>query len=118
MIEVRITAKGGDLELARIKIENVGGDSEHGNYSVEFAVNRALGAVGLHRRSFDNFPRQKYNALALLRQALMTLDEKELELEDGVGSADLAREVRGALPPLSGEEARSVHRHRSPFRRR
>lgn len=113
MIEVTITAKGGNLELARIRIENVGGNEEFGNYSVHFAVNRAMTAVGLHQRGFDNFPRTRYNVLALLRQALNTLDEKELELEDGVGSADMEREQTVKLPELGGaiDEGSSSRKH-------
>lgn len=100
MIEVKLTSRDGKLELGRIRIENqeVHEDGT-ADYSVQFAVDR-VGAVGLHQRSIRHFPRDKYNVLALLRQALETLDPKELKLEPGTTSSDMAREKRGALPPF------------------
>jgi len=82
MIEVIIRHQGTEVELGRIEIENVSDDgaAEFGNYSVRFGVER-IGSVGVHQRGILNFPRTKYNVLALLLQALNTLDPPELELD-------------------------------------
>lgn len=82
MIEVIIRHKGSKAELGRIEIENVGGTEDEGDYSVRFGVER-IKAVGIHRRGFLSFPRKKYNVMALLLQALNTLEPDELELESG-----------------------------------
>lgn len=102
MIEVVITKRvpGEEPEeLAYIKIINVSdyeaknADMNLGDYTAQFATERC-GAVGLHRRIVRGFPRTKYNALALVRQALATLQPYELELESDVGPSDLARRQR------------------------
>ena len=81
MIEVIIRHKGADVELGRIEIENVSDSAgEMGHYSVRFAVER-IGRVGLHQRGILDFPRTKYNVLALLLQALNTLVPEDLELD-------------------------------------
>ena len=117
MIEVEITSNGGKLELGRIRIERVETHEDGtADYSVQFAADR-FGSVALHQRVVYGFPREKYNALALVLQALNTLQPEELELEEASAS-DLAREKRGTLPALPGQEAGSVHHHRSPFWRR
>lgn len=82
MIEVIIRHKGSKAELGRIEIENVGGTEDEGDYSIRFGVER-IAAVGVHRRGIFAFPRRKYNVLALLRQALSTLELDELELDSG-----------------------------------
>ena len=95
MIEVIIRHKGSKTELGRIEIENTElGDTELGTYAVRFAVDR-IAEVGLHNRAIHNFPRLKFNVLALLRQALATLEEEELKLPDETSASDLARQVRG-----------------------
>ena len=79
MIEVIIRIKGGK-ELGKITIENlVGEDTEYAEYSVRFGVDKAMG-VGLHQRGIWGFPRRQYNVLALLLQALNTLEPEELKL--------------------------------------
>lgn len=102
MIEVIIRNPATDTELARITIKNIEGETgDLASYSVKFAVERGT-AVGLHQRAIDNFPRKKYNVLALLRQALATLEPKELELErdfdpddhEETGPSNLARRLR------------------------
>lgn len=112
MIVVRIfrAQDGPDEEqLAEIWIRKTSGNQEHGNYSVKYAVERGM-AVGVHQRGIDEFPRKRYNVLALLLQALNTLSPKELELEDDFDpdeapvSTDLARRFRGALRSLQGGE--------------
>jgi len=81
VIEVLILHKETGTQLGRINIENVSGvDDEHGDYSVKFGVER-IASVGIHRRSVLNFPRKQYNVLALLRQALNTLEPYELKLD-------------------------------------
>lgn len=80
MIEVSI--KSGDYEVALIRITNLEDslDPELGNYSIEFGVDTIAG-FAVYQRSIEAFPRKKFNALALVRQALMTLEEKELSLD-------------------------------------
>jgi hypothetical protein len=84
MIEVIIRDKGSEIELGRIEIENISAGLDHANYSVRFAVERVKG-VGIHQRGILNFPRKKYNVLALLLQALNTLDPSDLELDGNIG---------------------------------
>jgi hypothetical protein len=100
VIEVHITTKGGKQELGKIEIENVATYPDGtGDYSVRFAVDR-VHAVGIHQRLLGNFPRLEYNVLALILQALNTLEPEELKLEDGVDSSDLARRQRRSLPKV------------------
>lgn len=80
MIEVLIRHKESGAELGRIDIENIHAEGEFGNYSVRFGVEK-IGSVGVHQRGIINFPRTKYNVLALLLQALKSLDPPELELQ-------------------------------------
>ena len=82
MIEVVIRHKESGAELGRITIENLtdDGNADVADYSVQFGVEK-IGSVGLHRRGVLAFPRKQYNVLALLRQALATLEPAELELE-------------------------------------
>ena len=100
MIEVTITKNG--EPLAHIQIVNSNNDLELADYNIKYAVERGS-AVGTHVRNIHNFPRKKYNVLALLRQALMTLDQKELLLErdfdpdEAPVSSNLARRLRRAL---------------------
>jgi hypothetical protein len=97
MIEVTATMRGGKHELARITIENLldSPDPALGNYSVRFAVDTAEG-YALYQRTVHNFPRKQLNALALIRLALESLDEKELSLDadpDASDSPNLARRL-------------------------
>jgi hypothetical protein len=102
-IEVVIRHKGSEVELARIEIENVGvspyveGDTVHstGDYSIRFGVHKGEG-TGLHQRGIYGFPRTKFNVLALLLQALNTLEPSELEF---VGEWDTRPPVQ-SLPPI------------------
>ncbi len=88
MIKVSIQTLDG-REIALIKIEKLTeGDSEFADYSVRFSVARDDG-IGLHQRAIRNFPRKKANVLALFRQALATLDERELEIAEAAFSTDL-----------------------------
>lgn len=105
-IEVIIRHKGSEVELAHIEIENVGGSweptgepdtlREVGDYSVRFGVHKGEG-LGLHQRGITNFPRTKYNVLALLLQALNTLEPRELEF---VGEWDTRPPLK-SLPPIN-----------------
>lgn len=114
MIEV-IILKNGE-PLGHIEIKNLDGETGAplADYSVKFAVERGS-AVGLHARHVDLFPRRQYNVLALVRQALMTLEPKELKLEEGFDvdeatvSTDLARRLRGALREIQAG-VRRLHR--------
>lgn len=80
MIEVLITHRESGAELGRIHIENVSEDGEFGDYSIQFGVEK-IASIGLHQRAIMNFPRKRYNVLALLRQALETLEPRDLELD-------------------------------------
>jgi hypothetical protein len=78
-IEVVIRHKGTEVELAHIEIENLSyQNAETADYSVRFGVHKGEG-TGLHQRGIYAFPRRKYNVLALLLQALNTLEPTELE---------------------------------------
>lgn len=81
MIEVVIRHKGSNTELGRIEIENVSNRGYEADYSVRYMVERVKG-IGIHQRPMMSFPRAQYNVLALLLQALNTLSEDELRLDD------------------------------------
>ena len=107
MIEVTISDEGG--ELGKITLEKIADHPDgSADYSARFAVDR-VGAVGIHQRHLDNFPRLEYNALALLLQALNTLTEQELRLEDGISPPDMARQERGALSEIQAREGKLHH---------
>lgn len=92
MIEVTIRKTDSDHNpvLARITIENLTqGDGETADYSIRFGVEKS-DAVGLHQRAIYGFPRKRYNALALVRQALNTLEPEELILGGDLNEADPA----------------------------
>ena len=104
MIEVFVKKDG--QQIARIQIENITNKEDlkdgFGDYEVKFAVERG-NAVSMHRRLIFGFPRKRYNVLALVRQALHTLEERELYLErdfdpdEAPVSPDLARRLGRAL---------------------
>lgn len=95
-IEVVIRHKGSKVELAHIEIENLSvSGGEYGDYSVRFGVHKGEG-LGLHQRGIFGFPRRKYNVLALLLQALNTLEPRELEF---VGEWDTRTPIKD-LPPI------------------
>jgi hypothetical protein len=95
-IEVIVRHKGSNTELAHIEIENVSeGSNDLGDYSVRFGVHKGEG-LGLHQRGIMGFPRRKYNVLALLLQALNTLEPAELEF---VGEWDTRPPLQD-LPPI------------------
>lgn len=98
MIEVLVTDEHGELGKLRIEQTAIHRDGT-ADYSIQFAVDR-LGAVGLHQRAVYRFPCNQMNVLALLRQALNTLDEKELRLEPEPRTSNMARRLRRALPPF------------------
>lgn len=103
MIEVTITSKSGTHELGKIRIENLSEVSaEHGDYTVQFAVDTGAGWA-TYQRSVHNFPRKQFNVLGLLRLALDTLDEKELTLDadpDARSSSSVARRLPRTLWPF------------------
>jgi len=82
MIEVIIRHKESGAEFARVEIECVeeSDGGEYASYAVRLGVER-IGAVGVYTRALVNFPRRKYNVLALLKQALETLEPEDLELD-------------------------------------
>lgn len=92
MIEVIIRHKTSNVELGRIEIENVSEDdeSEYAEYSVRFGVERVK-SVGVHQRGIFHFPRTRYNVLALLLQALNTLEPSELELDPDLPDSPVKR---------------------------
>lgn len=104
MITVTVTKSGGRHELARIEIENVLDDqtNETGTYSIRFAVDTGSG-VAIYQRRVDSFFRKRYNVLALLRIALDTLMEQELNLDadpDARYSSDLERRLSRSMWPF------------------
>lgn len=99
MIHVRVDKDDGQ-ELARIQIHNIERHPDStADYGVRFVVERGA-AVGMHMRVVHCFPRNEYNALALVRQALATLEEEELKLEQSGDPRDMARKQRRALPKI------------------
>lgn len=107
MIEVTISDEDG--ELGKITLEKTANHPDHtSDYSARFAVDR-VGAVGIHQRHLDNFPRMQYNVLALLLQALNSLDESELRLEDDPYSPDMDRQERGTLPEIQAWAGKLRH---------
>jgi hypothetical protein len=96
-VQINLDPQSGDdsYELAVIRIHQVKvtPDLEYGDYSVEFGVDTAEG-FAVYRRAIYAFPRKRFNALALVRQALDTLYEEELNLDgdpDDPASRDHAR---------------------------
>lgn len=100
---LEISIKKGRTELARIKITNISHTvSEHGDYSVHFAVDTGEG-FAVYQRRVERFPRKRYNVLALLRLALSALEEKDLTLDtdpDARHSSDMARRLPRSLPEV------------------
>lgn len=83
MIEVII--KHDNREIGRITIENMTkGDTNEADYSVRFGVDK-IAEVTASRRAVWFFPRKEYNVLALLLQALKTLEPEELKLKGDLG---------------------------------
>ena len=114
MIEVLVLKNS--QPIAKVEIKNVEtNEDDTADYSVRFAVERGS-AVGLHRRLIFRFPRKRLNALALVRLALESLNEKELELErdfdpdEAPVSPDMARGFRAALREIQGGFSR-LHHH-------
>ena len=97
VIEV-LVLKNGD-EIARVKIENMSETHDVADYSVRFAAFTGA-SVAIYQRAIYAFPRRKINVLGLVRQALATLEEKELTLDGdpdtGTVPANLARQLRRA----------------------
>lgn len=105
---LEVKAESNRHELAVIRITNLedSSDPEYGNYSIEFGVDTVDGWA-IYQRSIESFPRRKYNTLALIRQALNTLEEKELRLDgdidaprpqgDARSSRRLAWRLRGTM---------------------
>lgn len=121
MIEVFIVKDGeplGHIEIERGKqnFAELNG-ADYSEYTIRFEVDRGS-AVGIHSRTIYGFPRNKLNVFALVRQALNTLDHKELELEPGYDPdspeasvpQDLARQIRGAVREIQAGFGR-LHRH-------
>lgn len=81
MIEVIIKNDG--KALGKITIENVtpGESEKYADYSIRFGVDKNH-ATGIHQRAIYMFPRQEYNVLGLLLQALNTLDPEELRMHE------------------------------------
>lgn len=80
MIVVTLQVEPGEYEIGRIEIENVQVNEDGtADYAIRFGVEKIAG-VGMHTRAIFGFPREKYNVLALLRQALETLEPEDLEL--------------------------------------
>jgi hypothetical protein len=84
MIEVIIRIKDAvnTPALAKITIERVNDDPALGDYSVRFGV-ESTESVSLRQRALLAFPYRRYNVLALVLQALRTLEHDELLLLDG-----------------------------------
>lgn len=92
---ILVTITSGDHELGLVRITNLedSDDPEYGNYSIELGVDTAAG-FAVYQRSIESFPRKKFNALALLRQALNTLEEKELRLDGDITAPRSPRDAR------------------------
>src|SRR5688572_1965267 len=84
MIEVVINHKESGAELGRIEIENVTIGAtvfdDVADFSVRIGVNK-IHSIGIIQRGIVRFYRRKYNVLALLKQALETLEPEDLELD-------------------------------------
>jgi hypothetical protein len=82
VVSIMVTPDPGESGMRKtgsISIEEIGVHREDGtaDYVVKFSADRVSG-TGYHRRAIHRFPKDQFNHLALLRQALMTLDEEEL----------------------------------------
>lgn len=129
MIEVHVSKNGEPIAHIEIKNETSqivqelhGATHEYADYTVKYAVERGS-AVGLHTRWIYAFPRKEFNALALVRQALNTLDEKELRLErnfdpdapEATVSSDLARRLNRPMREIQARFSR-LYRDRPSVR--
>lgn len=100
LIEVVIKHVQSNMELGRIRIESTSPpESELADYSIRFAVERGSG-VGIHQRGIYDFPRTKFNVFALLRQALGTLEESELELTHEAHTSNMAGRLRAFISKI------------------
>jgi hypothetical protein len=76
-----------------------------GDYSIQFVVDNGAGEVFAVQRKVEQFPRKKYNVLALLQLGLDALEEKEFQLADeadidAARASDLGRRLDRALQAL------------------
>jgi hypothetical protein len=92
MIEVIIKNDG--RQLGKITMENVTpeDDAKFADYSIRFGVDKHH-ATGIHQRAIYMFPRQEYNVLALLLQALQTLAPEELKLHEVMTDSKAGRKI-------------------------
>lgn len=113
MITVSIDHDGDELGVITIEklADYLDGTAD---YSARFSIDRVL-AVGVHQRPIRKFPRLKTNALGLLLAALMTLDEREMSLEDGVEASDLAGKERRTVRSIRGPKERRRNHYRPAF---
>lgn len=109
MIRAQILHEDSDgvvTEIAAVRIERMDSGDLYSDYVAEFVLNRGSGNTGLHRRSVLSYPRRKYNGLALLYQAIKTLDREALELDGDPDSSTVARRRSRAMRALQAWESR------------
>lgn len=119
MIQVTITDAG--KVLGELRIENLTGVSTDGvfDFSVEFAADNGGDIVDLRRRVLYGFNLGKYNALALVSEALNLLELKEMEWDVAPDRpADMARKERGAGRSLPRQALDQVRHYGSSLWRR
>ncbi len=79
---IQVSIRENSKEYALITIEKLETFPDGtADYSVKFVAHRGT-AIGIHQRVLHYFPHRKYNVLAMLKQALETLSESELEMEE------------------------------------
>lgn len=111
MIEVTINLETDTVKrpLAKIRIKN---DDWHfsdesateASYRAEFSLQDG-DDFKLFSRKIYGFERKKYNALALLRAVLETLEEEELKLNGETDSGHMAWRQHGTLPEIQAGES-------------
>ena len=110
MITVRVEINGQELALIRIQNLEEGNGLGKSLYAAEFVYDKMRGATGVVRKTFWH-NRLEQNILALLKEALATLEPHNLEFEGGpVSPSDLAWRFRGAGAKVQGW-ARQLRNH-------
>ncbi len=111
---IHVVIQEGGKVLGELRIECLTPFSTHGvdDYSIEFAADNGGGWVDLRRRVLYGFKATKYNALALVSEALnlLELNEMEYDVAPDTGPGRMARQKRGARPALP-REAQNPERH-------
>lgn len=93
-----------EFQIAQMDVTNISGpirgDEDEAEYVAEFSLVEG-DELSLKSRQFT-FKRKQFNVFALIKQAVSTLTDEELELNDKASSADMAWGLKRALRQIQG----------------